>query len=129
MVSTVGMFVGLIIYGVYNMQFHYYGRRSYLDLITTISSLSVIFFGFLGIQSLKFTIFMEYIPDKIKEVGLTLYIICGWILTPFYATLYDIVGDYVGVFLSAVICLVGVIVIHFIPETKNKSRQEIMKSF
>ena len=131
--SAVGSLISLTIYGLYQMIFHAHDETS-VNSFTLISSISTVFFGFLGFQSLQFTLFTEYMPERIKDVGLTFCIVCSWILklafTAFVFVIGEGIGDYVVALILAVICLASVFTIHLkIPETKGKSHQEIMKSF
>lgn len=101
-----------------------------LNLIPAITLLMAIFFGALGIRSLTYTICTEILDEKMKDVGVIFCSAFFWMFSyAFHATFYS-AGDAAMVLISAILCLIGAIIVHFIlPETKGKSRQEIMKSF
>lgn len=106
-----------------------------MALIPAISSLLAIFFGAF-IRSLGiFVISTEIMPEKIKDIGM---IFCGaifWILSYIFEQAsmtanYYFERDFLCIveFISAIVCVAGAIIIHsMLPETKAKSRQEIMK--
>lgn len=99
-------------------------------LIPAITLLMAIFSGALGIRSLTYTVCTEILSFKMKDAGV---IFCGaffWMFSyAFHATFYS-TGEGAAEIVSAILCLIGAIIIYFIlPETKGKSRQEIMKSF
>lgn len=69
-------------------------------------------------------------PEKIKDVGV---IFCGafyWLFSYIFHAIFYSGREGISQFISAVVCLIGAVIIYFIlPETKGKSRQEIMRSF
>lgn len=134
--SSIGAALGFLIYSIYAIPSELGFETGFwpYNWIPLIGSHIVIFFSSLGIQTLTFTITTEILPVKIKDVGLTFCNALFWGLTFLNFGLYRIAIDYMGrsliVIASAIICSVGAAYIHFkIPETKNKSHQEIMKLF
>lgn len=112
---------------------HYSHTNTLADWIPAVALHLALFFGAFGIQSLHWTISIETMPGKIRDQGV---IFCGAFFWMFVYTYHAIVrffmysGDGGIELISGIVCLVGAVIIHFmLPETKGKSRQEIMKSF
>ena len=87
----------------------------------------------LGIQSIHYTIFIEILPEKIKDIGLPILLVFHSIFSSVFGTLASFIdhfaGDYAVMFIAAIICLIGAIIIYLkVPETKGKNKQEIMTS-
>lgn len=135
MASAIGAATGFLAYSMYIIPSTMGFETEFwlFNWIPLISTLWIIFFLSLGIQSLTFTIITEIMPEKIKDVGLTFCGALHWVLTFLNFVLFRIAFAYLGMgyaVVSAIICLTGAIYVHFkVPETKGKSHQEIIKSF
>lgn len=126
-VSAVATSLALIGYSAHAM-IEYSHTRALSDSIPIITSFLANFFGALGIRSLTFTIIPEIMPEKIRDVGVTFCCAFYWMCSYIISIFYHARGGLLEPILAAV-CLVGAVIIHLIlPETKGKSRQEIMRS-
>lgn len=107
--------------------------------VTAINWIPLASFGFvlfvsqLGVLSLPFVVLAEIMPYKIKDTSVTCCMSLLWILSfitrKYLPLLIQLIGFHGSMFLFAGICLCGAaFVILFMPETKMKSHEEIMKS-
>lgn len=119
--SAIGTSFFAGIFALYSMK---YGLYSEYALTPVICLPAVNFFASLGIQSMTFTVITEIFPERIKAVGVSFFVAFYWTLSFVFMRC----AFYMTVSFSVVVCSVGTIIIKFImPETRCKSRQEIMK--
>lgn len=88
--------------------------------------------GALGILSLPFMIIPEVMPAKLKDVGASFCMTMLWIFAfsslKLLPLLTELIGFHGTMFLFAGICLSGgIYIMLFMPETKGRSYDEIMK--
>lgn len=93
----------------------------------------VVFVQSLGVSTLSYTVIVETMPENLKEVGVALtnavLSTSSFIVLKFMPTLSAALGFYSSMFLFGVVSIpCGLFIIFYVPETKGKSYQEIMKS-
>lgn len=97
------------------------------------SSQQYFFFAFEILQSVAITVVVEIMPQCIKSAGVTFCIMLMWIFAfvniKFLPSLTGAITFHGAMFLYTAICSIGAVIIWiFLPETKAKSHEEIMKS-
>lgn len=133
LLSCFGSALGLITFGTYSLL-----KTNGCDLVAynwiPISSFSFfIFAAAFGILTLPFIIISEVMPEKLKNFGVSFCTEILWMFTfvavKFLPFLINALQMHGSVYLFSIICILGAIYILFcIPETKGKSKSEIMKS-
>lgn len=86
----------------------------------------------LGLNPLPYVMLGELFPTNVKGAAVSLVNIWGSLLAFIAAKLYQVIGDYLGVYTVfgwfAVTCFLGIVFIVFlVPETKGKSLLEIQE--
>lgn len=107
-----------------------FGRMNWIPVFTFSFS---IFMATLGILPLVLIVVAEIMPEKIKDACvsfcMTLLWVFGFISIKFLPSLITELGFHSAMFIFAGVCLFGAVFIIFVvPETKQKSHEEIMKS-
>lgn len=92
-----------------------------------------IFMASWAILPLPFLVISEIMPEKLKEFGMSFCMALMWLLafttTKFLPFLTSALGFHGSMFLFAGICLGSMIfIVLFVPETKGKSREQIMNA-
>lgn len=87
----------------------------------------------LGVSTLSYTVIVETMPENLKEVGVSVtnavLSASSFLVLKFMPTLSAALGFYASMYLFGVISIpCGLFIIFYVPETKGKSYQEIMKS-
>lgn len=131
--SAIAMALGLTCLGVYMMLKSWNIDVSAFSSIPLISFTFVVFVSQLGVLSLPFIVLAEIMPEKIKDACvsfcMSLLWIFAFIILKYYPMLNDLLGFHGSMYLFSGVCVGGaVFVILFMPETKCKSHEEIMKS-
>lgn len=132
--SVIGASFGLGILGIYMMLKSIWSINvSVVNWVPLLSFSWVLFITSVGIQALAFTVVTEIMPEKIKDAGVTVCNMLMWIFAfiniKFLPLLTDTITFHGAMFMYAVICLIGAVIISaFLPETKSKSHDEIMES-
>lgn len=130
--STIGTAFGQIILASYMMlKTLGYNVEAYNFVPITCFSL-VLFLAAWGILTLPFLVIAEIMPENLKDLLISFCVALLWALEfgliKFLPFLNEIVGFHGSLFLFAAICLTGtVLIVLFVPETKGKSHEEIMK--
>lgn len=131
--STISTAFGYICLAIYTLLNSWnYNVEAYK--FTPIVSLSfVTYTSSLAIMSLAFTVIPEIMPEKLKEFGvtvcITIFSASGFIILKFLPLAIELIGLHGLLFVFAGFTLLfAVFIILFIPETKGKSYEEIMKS-
>lgn len=130
--STIGTAFGQIVLASYMMlKSEGYNVEAYSFLPITCFSL-VLFLAAWGILTLPFLVIAETMPENLKDLLTSFCVALIWALEfaliKFLPFLNEILGFHGSLFLFAGICLTGTVLIAlFVPETKGKSHEEIMK--
>lgn len=131
-VSTTGTAFGQIILASYMMlKTLGYDVEDYNFIPITCFSL-VLFLATWGILTLPFLVIAETMPENLKDLLTSFCVALIWALEfgliKFLPFLNEILGFHGSLFFFSGICLTGtVLIILFVPETKGKSYEEIMK--
>lgn len=130
--SGIGVSLGLTVLAVYLMLKSWNVNVVHVNWIPLVSFSCVTFISLMGIQSLPMTIIPELMPERIKEAAvgfcMTLSWISAFINMKYSPLLIECIGLHVYLFIFAGICMFfTLIVLIFLPETKSKSHEEIMK--
>lgn len=131
--SSIGTALGLIVLGVYMILKSWGLHVEALNWIPLSGLSSVFFVSTLGIQPLTLTVVSEILPGKIKDTCISFCMTLFWFLTfvnaKYLPSLIDVLGFHGVMFIFAGICLgCALFIFLFIPETRGKSHEEIMKS-
>lgn len=106
---------------------------SSLDWMPVASVSFTIFIASWAVLTLPFLVISEIMPENLKDFGVTLCTFLVW-MTSFFTTKYfpllnELCGFHGTMFLYAAVSILCVTyIILYMPETKGKSREEIMKS-
>ena len=127
------MALGLIVLGVYMMLKSWNIDVTTFNWIPLVSFSFVVFVSQLGVLSLPFIVMAEIMPEKIKDACVSFCMSLLWtfsfITIKYLPALTETLGFHGSMFLFAFVCICGAtFVIAFMPETKCKSHEEIMKS-
>lgn len=92
-----------------------------------------IFVTSLGIQPITIMVMVEIMPEKIKDASVSFCMTLLWTFAflniKYLPSLIEALGFHGNMFLFAAVCLFGtVFIILFVPETRSKSHEEIMRS-
>lgn len=87
----------------------------------------------LGIVSLSFAVTAEVLPEHLRETGVsicnTIFGLSAFIVLKCVPLICDLIGFHGAILLFSGFCIPSLfIIIFYIPETKGKSYEEIMKS-
>lgn len=101
--------------------------------VSIVSLSTVIFIQSLGAASMSLTVTAELMPENIREFGITfcniIMGIAAFLVLKVVLPLSEQLGLGIMLFCFAASCLVcGIFIILFMPETKGRSYNEIMKS-
>ena len=119
-----------IIYGIIGLLFH-----------QGITGLPVVIFVLLNVLAYQLTlapivwvILSEIFPNRIRGAAMSLSALVLWIgnfsLTYSFPSIKESIGWANNFWLYGVICLIGFVILYFIlPETKNKTLEQIEKDF
>lgn len=132
-ISAISMALGLICLGVYMMLKSWNIDVSAFGLVPLISFAGVVFVSQLGVLSLPFIVLAEIMPEKIKDQCVSFCMSLLWVFAfltiKYFPALNELLGFHGSMFLFAGVCFGGALfVILFMPETKCKSHEDIMKS-
>lgn len=132
-VTTVGNIVGLLA-----MSIHSYFKASNIDSAVfkfiPVASLSlVIFAASIGRLPLTYIMMAEIMPQNIRSIGVSICTTCNWILAfvllRFFSTIVGVLQFHNCMLLFCCSALFGMIfVILYVPESKNRSFEEIENS-
>lgn len=129
--SAIGTAMGLTTFGIYMMLKLWSISVEMFNWIPLVSFSFSTFFVSCGVMTLPFVVIAEIMPDKLKEFGMSLSMVVLHTLSILTTKLMPLSMDTLGfhgtLFLFSVVCIFGsVITILFVPETKDKSYEEIM---
>lgn len=93
---------------------------------------AVVFVQSLGVSTLSYTVTIEVMPEPLKELGVSIsnavLSASAFLVLKLIPTLNAALGFYFTMYLFGVISIpCGVFIIFYVPETKGKSYEEIMK--
>lgn len=133
MSSAVGVALGQTMLGFYMMIKLWGVDVTAFNWIPVVSFSVVVFVSMLGILSLPFLCLAELLPEKIKDASVAFCMAISWIfsfITIKYLPLLNQMIEFHGsMFLFAGICVCAAgFIISFMPETKCKTHNQIMKS-
>lgn len=130
--SALGTGIGLSIFGMYSyFKMLEYDVSSYMWV--PIASFSfVICIASWGVLTLPFVIIAEVLPEKIRPSGTSICMCVLWSLSflalKYFYALSQVLGMHGAVFLFSGVCFLGTLfVMIWVPETKGKTFEEIMK--
>lgn len=136
-VTTVGNIVGLLAMAIHSF-FKTRNIDSTQDSVVfkfiPVASLSlVIFAASIGRLPLTFIMMAEIMPQNIRSLGIAICTTCNWILAfillRFFSTLIEVLQFHNCLLLFSCSALFGMIfVIYYVPESKNRSFEEIENS-
>jgi MFS family permease len=131
-VTTVGNLIGLMAMGV-----HSYCKTiedvSNFKLIPVVSLSLIIFCASAGRLPLTYIMMAEIMPQNMRSFGVSISTTCNWVLAfvllRIFSTIVDLFKFHVCMFIFFGFALFGMIfVMIYVPETKNKSFEEIENS-
>ena len=127
--TTVGYALGLVMSGLYNMCKGMPGIENF-KLVPMISLAIVIFIGAMGRLPLTYVIMSEIMPQNIRSFGISVANTVNWllafILLQYLSTAFEVLLFHNCMFIFSAIVMFGLFfVIYYVPETKNKSLEEI----
>lgn len=131
-ITTFGNIVGLLAMGIYSY-FKTYADVSDFKFIPVASLSLIIFSASVARLPLTFIMMAEIMPQNIRSFGLSICQTFNWVLAflllRFFKVFVDVFQFHVCMFLFCSVALFGMIfVIVFVPETKNRSFEEIENS-
>lgn len=93
----------------------------------------IIFIASFAILNLPFLVISELMPDKVKDLNVSLCIGLLWtlsfIVVKYLPLMIEAIGFHTSLLFFAGICVFGtVFIVFFVPETKGKSYEQIMES-
>ncbi|KAG4076493.1 hypothetical protein HA402_014457 [Bradysia odoriphaga] len=130
-ISTVSSVVGFAFLGTYLM-FQSWGYAvSHLNWIPIVCCSFVVLAQSLGVSTLSYTVTAEVMPENIKEIGITVsnFTMCafGTLVLQFMNNLDDAMGQFGTMYLFGAFSIPSaVFVLFYVPETRNKSYEQIM---
>ncbi|CRL04325.1 CLUMA_CG017420, isoform A [Clunio marinus] len=131
-VTTIGYVFGLLLMGIYS---YYKINQDVSDLkFIPVASLSLIIFtASVGRLPLSYIMMAEIIPQNVRSFGISICTTINWIwafiLLRFFSTAVNILSFHNCMFICASFAIFGVFfVIVYVPESKDKSYQEIEDS-
>lgn len=131
-ISTVGASIGFITLGSYMLFKEWNYNMNAFNYIPIVAFSTIIFLAAIGISTLPYILIGEIMPQNLKEFGVSfcmaLLSLCSFIILKFLPNLIESMGLHGSMFLFSGVCLSGAIfIIFYVPETKGRSSEEIMK--
>ncbi|KAG4076487.1 hypothetical protein HA402_014451 [Bradysia odoriphaga] len=130
-ISIVSSVVGFAILGTYLLFQSWDYAVSHLNWIPIVCCSFVVLTQSLGVSTLSCTVTAELMPKNIKEIGITIsnFTMCavGTLVLQFMSNLDDAMGQFGTMYLFGALSIpCAAFVIFYVPETKNKSYEQIM---
>lgn len=131
-ISTLGAAVGFAVLGIYMMlRDQHYDVESF-NWIPITSFSYIVFVQSLGVSTLSYTVIVETMPENLREAGVSVtnavLSASSFLVLKFMPTLSHALGFYFTMYLFGAISIpCGLFIVFYVPETKGKSYQEIMK--
>lgn len=130
--STAGSIVGFTVLGLYIMLKSWEFPVDGIAWIPIVSFSFIVFSQSLAISTLSLAVTPEILPENLREFGVSF---CNtssgasaFIVLKFMPFFTDLLGFYGTMFLFGGICVPSLLfIIFYMPETKGKSYEEIMK--
>lgn len=125
--------MGFILLGTYmKLKDLDYAVESFNWIPITVFSLIVLVQS-LGVSILSYIVIVEIMPENLKEVGVSItnavVAMSSFLILKLMPTISVELGFYTSMYMFGAICIpCGLFIIFYVPETKGKSYQEIMKS-
>lgn len=133
LISSIGIALGLITLGVYMLCKQWGLPVEMLSFIPIASFSFVIFIASWAVLSLPFLVISEILPQKLKNFGIsfcmTVLWCCAFLIIKFLPLMTQSFGFHGTIFIFAAICIMSAIfILFFMPETKGKTYDEIMRA-
>lgn len=130
--STIGTAVGLVGLAAFMMLKSWNYDVEPFNWIPVTSFSIVTFMASWAILPLPYVVISEILPENLKDFGATICQIFKWsfgfFISKYFPVLIDLLGLHGTMCLFALVCLFGTFfVIVFLPETKGKSREQIIE--
>lgn len=130
--STLGAAVGFSVLGSYMMLKEQKYPVESFNWIPLSCFCYIVFLQSLGVSTLSYTVSAEIMPEHLKEAGIStaniVLSISAFLVLKFMPTLSDALGFHITMYLFGAISIpCGLFIIFYVPETRGKSYQEIMK--
>lgn len=132
--SGIGIFFGVFIIGVFmHLKSAGFAVENSFNWLPLVDYSLMTFIFACGLSSLPIAIISEIMPQQIKSFGISFSLALTWtfifINSKCFLRLIEAIQFHWAMYLYATICLFGLSFIYaFMPETKRKSHDEILKS-
>jgi hypothetical protein len=132
--TSIGTMLPLITMGIYSScKFNGVEGIESFKFIPVVSLSVFIFIGSLGRIPLTFVIMSEIMPQKVRSFGISIANTCNWLLAfvllQFFSTAVKALQFHNCMYIFSFVVFLGMIFVMFcVPETRNKSFEEIERS-
>lgn len=132
-ISTIGISLGLSVLGMYTLLKSSGYNVEPFNFIPVASFSFVIFIASWAVLTLPFLVIAEIMPEKLKDFGSSfcngLLWVCAFLVIKYLPLLTDLLGFHGTMFSFAGVCLASAaFIVLYMPETKGKSYDEIMRA-
>ncbi|XP_039437012.1 facilitated trehalose transporter Tret1-like isoform X2 [Culex pipiens pallens] len=126
LISTVGVGIFLTMLGLHSYYYDPDADSGQYSWVPVFSLAGVIYSAALGITNVPFFVLPEILPPKLRSIGSTIAVVLlcffAFFVMKAYPLLLEAIGIHGTLWISSVVCAVGVVIIVFlVPETKGKN--------